>query len=182
MIRSLLNEYWDIISEDIHAASYLLDPTTRGRDVDEAQLQDAERLIQAMADLLHSSSSLFSSSSSSLSSSPPPLSSQSSSTLQLMDEFTKFRAKLGVYSNEANDILLYWQRLHALKPSKTLATIALDILGFPQSCAAVERSFSVVRRIHTWQRNKLGRKTLAKLVYVYLNQHALERRQLIDPS
>jgi len=36
------------------------------------------------------------------------------------------------------------------------------------SCAAVESSFSAVRRIHTWQRNKLGRKkTCQTSLYLY---------------
>jgi hypothetical protein len=53
--------------------------------------------------------------------------------------------------------------------------IALQVLAFPASCAAVERSFSCVRCIHTWQRNKLAPETLANLVYIYLNSRALAR-------
>jgi len=54
----------------------------------------------------------------------------------------------------------------------------LEVLGFPQSCAAVERSFSAVRRIHTWQRNRIGRKKLAQLMYIYLNQRALQKQEI----
>jgi hypothetical protein len=53
--------------------------------------------------------------------------------------------------------------------------IALKVLSFPASCAAVERSFSCVRRIHTWQRNRLAPETLANLVYIYLNSRALAK-------
>jgi hypothetical protein len=65
-----------------------------------------------------------------------------------------------------------------IKEAKPLAVIALEILAFPMSCAAVERSFSVVCRIHTWQRNKLGRKKLAKLVYIYINRRLLAKRDI----
>jgi hypothetical protein len=53
--------------------------------------------------------------------------------------------------------------------AKYLAVVALKILSFPQSSAAVERSFSFLRDIHTSKRNKLGRDTLAQLVYVKFN-------------
>jgi len=64
--------------------------------------------------------------------------------------------------------------------SKELATVALKILKFPQSSASVERSFSAVRRVHTWQRSKIGRKKLAKLVFIYVNGRKLCNRELID--
>lgn len=74
------------------------------------------------------------------------------------------------------DPIAYWTRIRQMSPpNRALANIALEILSFPASAAAVERTFSVVRRVHTWQRNRLGRETLSKLVYVYVNQRALEQ-------
>jgi hypothetical protein len=45
--------------------------------------------------------------------------------------------------------------------AKHLAMVALKILSFPQSSAAVERSFSFLRDIHMPKWNKLGRDMLA---------------------
>jgi hypothetical protein len=74
------------------------------------------------------------------------------------------------------DPIMYWRRIRQLFPSNHgLADIAIELLSFPASAAAVERTFSIVRRVHTWQRNKLGRDTLSKLVYIYVNQRALEK-------
>ena len=79
---------------------------------------------------------------------------------------------------EDDDPLIWWKRIQLKSPnSKTLAHIAIEILSFPGSAAAVERSFSVVRRVHTWQRNKLKREKLSKLVYLYVNRRALDKCQ-----
>lgn len=69
---------------------------------------------------------------------------------------------------------LYWLGLKRFTETKELAILALEILGFPQSGASVERSFCAVRRIHTWQRSCIGRKKLAKLTFVYINRKALD--------
>jgi len=171
-VRSYLDLYWDLMSEDIHSAAYLLDPSTRSHVVKDEILVDAERLLTKMsASNCITATSVSSSSSTSTATSNP-----------VITEFTKFRAKKGIYAADPfdTDVLLYWQRLAGVSSSKELAQIALSLLALPQSCAAVERSFSVVRRIHTWQRNKLGRKKLAKLVFVYLNKRALTRQSLLD--
>jgi hypothetical protein len=74
------------------------------------------------------------------------------------------------------DPVLYWTRVQVMSPLNcALAEIAIEILSFPGSAAAVERTFSVVRRVHTWQRNRIGRKKLAKLVYIYINRRALDK-------
>jgi len=73
------------------------------------------------------------------------------------------------------DPICYWKdRLHTLE-GKALAEIVLPLLQFPQSSASVERSFSALRRVHTWQRASLGREKLAKMIYVYVNCAALRR-------
>ena len=152
-VRNFLNHNWDLISEDIHAASYLLDPTTCGKVVEDTILTDAERLIKLI--------------------------NGSKPSASILAEFTKFRAQQGIYQQqEITDPVLYWQRLSMMKSSQDLAKIALELLAFPQSMAAAERTFSAVRRIHTWQRNRLGRKKLAKLVYIYINQRALNKMPL----
>jgi len=65
------------------------------------------------------------------------------------------------------------------KESKLLAKVALKLINFPQSSASVERTFSAVRRIHTWQRGSLGRETLSKLVYIYVNRRALQKENVL---
>lgn len=53
--------------------------------------------------------------------------------------------------------------------------VAIEVLSFPASAAAVERTFSAVKRLHTWQRGKLNRDTVAALTYVYVNRRALDQ-------
>jgi len=50
-----------------------------------------------------------------------------------------------------SDPVLFWKKLSRTAEGKLLANIALPLLQFPQSSASVERSFSAVRRVHTWQ-------------------------------
>jgi hypothetical protein len=76
----------------------------------------------------------------------------------------------------SSDPAAFWRRLLACCGTKRrIVQIALEILSFPASCAAVERSFSCVRHVHTWQRNRLAPKTLNNLVYIYLNSRALAK-------
>jgi len=39
------------------------------------------------------------------------------------------------------------------------------------SSVSVERSFSLIRHVHTWKRNRLGRDKLAMLIYVKFNRN-----------
>lgn len=123
--------------------------------VDQTQLEDAERLIQKMTN----------------------------NWPAIQTQVTQFRSKAGVFAlNVSVDTnpCIFWQRLANVQQTSELANIALTLLGFPQSCATVERSFSAVRRIHAWQRNKLGRNTLAKLVFLYVNRRVLQKRDLLN--
>jgi len=71
--------------------------------------------------------------------------------------------------------IVYWKNLYKTIEGKQMAEIALSLLQFPQSSASVERSFSALRRVHTWQRASLGREKLAKMIYIYVNRAALRR-------
>jgi len=87
----------------------------------------------------------------------------------------KFRQSQFPYNQKVkddSDPVLYWKTLECVKETHALAKVALKIIAFPQSSANVERTFSALRRIHTWQRSSIGREKLAKLVYIYINRHA----------
>jgi len=88
------------------------------------------------------------------------------------DLYYRFRALDGLFAKpcaNTEDPRVYWMSFKGYQRYTTLVDLALSVLDFPQSSAAAERSFSVIRHIHTWKRNKLGRKKLAKLVYIYTN-------------
>lgn len=69
-----------------------------------------------------------------------------------------------------DDPTTIWKRARNVTALKDLAEIALHLLTFPMSGVAVERSFSVIRHIHTWKRNRIGGETLAKLAYIRINR------------
>lgn len=157
-ILSSLNKRWDLISEDVHIASYLLDPRFRSESVNEQQLEDAERFYRFKS------------------------ARESFNYETLYTEFIKFRSFQGVYKSRLNEenITLFFERLKLVNSAKLFANFALEILAIPQSCASVERTFSAIRRIHTWQRNKIGRKKLSKLVYIYVNNKEFREENLSD--
>lgn len=97
-------------------------------------------------------------------------------------QLVSFQSRIGLYAAEdlEKEPIIYWNRLSKYKATAALAGIALRILGFPQSSASVERSFSAVRQIHTLHRNRLGRKKLAKLVYLFFNERSLKKYYGID--
>ena len=95
-----------------------------------------------------------------------------------MQEVAKFRRKEYPYDEEVHEDsnpIVYWKHLSDATEAKELSEIALSLLQFPQSSASVERSFSALRRVHTWQRASLGREKLSKMVYVYVNSAALRQ-------
>lgn len=159
-MREKLNARWALFSTRIHIASFLLDPRFRdilsSKDSDEAEQQFglAEEFIKEF-----------------------DYQNQWQETLEA--SFISFRSTEGSFSEECTreqDPLVWWGkiRVKSLK-NRALADIAIEILSFPASAASVERSFSIVRRVHTWQRNRLGRKKLAKLIYIYMNTRALDK-------
>ena len=62
----------------------------------------------------------------------------------------------------------------ALDPTfRDLATLALQTLSIPAGIAGVERSVSALRRIHTWERNRLAPSRVDKLVFCHQNLRLL---------
>jgi len=151
-VSARLQLRWKLISDEIHIAAYALDPRFRCNILSTNFARDAEATIQKVAiaqKVWHTS---------------------------LFSEFSDFRNKQFPFENDVTleeDPISYWKRLSYKAESQALAKIALAILGFPQTTASVERSFSSLRRIHTWERNSIGREKLSKLVYIYINRKAL---------
>eukprot|EP01127_Copromyxa_protea_P013972 TRINITY_DN381_c0_g1_i4.p1 TRINITY_DN381_c0_g1~~TRINITY_DN381_c0_g1_i4.p1 ORF type:complete len:250 (-),score=19.31 TRINITY_DN381_c0_g1_i4:8-757(-) len=156
-----LNKRWELFSTRIHISSFMLDPRFRHipsstkDNESEAHFQSAEEFIRKYdfnADKWAAG---------------------------LQQAWIDFRLEEGVFSNQCqvtDDPVIWWKRIRAMSTrNKWLSDIAIEILSFPGSAAAVERTFSVVRRIHTWQRNRLRRETLQKLVYIYINRRALNK-------
>ena len=75
--------------------------------------------------------------------------------------------------NITDDPFAPWKWLKQFPEFVKFAEFVLQILKIPTGIAAVERSFSPVRRFHTWQRANLDPQTLDHLVYVYFNLKSL---------
>jgi len=131
-ICECLDARWDLISDDIHAAAYFMDPRFRGKLLEEPDFDDAERFLTE------------------------------SCGIELETEIFKFRGE-GIYSRRCainEDPILYWKKLCQTKESAKLAELAVELLNFPQSSAAIERTFSAIRHIQLWKRSSLHRDTL----------------------
>jgi len=141
----------DFIQDDILYVAYSLDPRFRKQPLSTSMFRSTRKIIEK----IHGDTSIT-------------------------NGFTKFRNKQFPFEEEmmdGDDPVKYWMHMSSCNESKALAAVALSLLGFPQSSASVERSFSAVRRIHTWQRALLGREKLSKLVFIYINQQALRNKK-----
>jgi len=147
-VHSRLQYRWKFIADTLHFTTFALDPNSRDFNLNTSQHRTAEETLTKVAQ-------------------------QDIST-----EFAKFRRKQFPYEKSfpvEGDPIEYWNQLCCIQESTTLAKAAYWLMTIPQSTASVERSFSAVRRIHTWTRSSLGREKLAKLVYIYFNCSALRK-------
>jgi len=144
-----LNQRWDLICDDVHYASFLLDPRSCDLSLDEEYIDAAETCIKLVAGDFW--------------------------VKGIEKQLYLFCASDGIYaSNTHLAPRSYWTRLKSISVSAQLAKIALYFLGFPQSSASCERSFSPLCHIHTWNRRSLQRSTLSNLIYVYTNKDLLQ--------
>jgi len=145
-----------LIAERCHATTFLLDPRFRNMPVESEDYVDCETLLRKYV--------------------------PSENWSDFQSVFENFRNERGPFQGVAvSDLthpVTFWRRFLSIRNTQLLARIAVDLSSLPGSCASVERSFSAVRRIHTWQRNRLGREKLAKLVYVYINRRILAKEEL----
>jgi len=151
-VLAKLNERWNLIQDPIHTTSYLLDPRFRHLPCGK---QFQTNGIKAIVNMV-----------------------EDSKKEAIRVDLSKFRRCEFPFEEKAElteNPILFWQELSTTDEGKALAAIALSLLQFPQSSAAVERSFSALRRVHTWQRASLGREKLAKMIYVYVNCASLRR-------
>jgi len=153
-VRVKLNERWNLMQDPIHTLSYLFDPRSHDDTLDELFRRNGISVIKKLVDKSRQS--------------------------WLETAYLAFRLKAFPYDELPGEPvtpdtcpIMYWKHLSDSNQAKDLAAIALTLLQFPQSSASVERSFSAVRRVHTWQRASLGREKLAKMIYVYFNCAAL---------
>jgi len=66
-------------------------------------------------------------------------------------------------------------RTMALDPKyRTMANLALRTLSIPSGTGGVERSVSGLRRVHTWERNRLAPSRVDRLVFVHENLRLMQ--------
>lgn len=115
---------WNLIVDPIHFASFLMDPRYRYQQMDESEYLAGEKLIEKLAQSF-----------------PNPA--------QIMDLFYQFRNRnswnVGIFAwsdKFGGNPISYWGRLETQSKYRDLAKIGIHCLSFPQSSAAVERSFT----------------------------------------
>ena len=103
---------------------------------------------------------------------------------KLINQWTDFKALNPPYSitinelplyqkNDYKDALSYWIRRYGKEESYELSLVALAMIHINPSEAAVERSFSKQKFIHTALRNSLHKDTIESLMFVKVNTVAL---------
>jgi len=93
----------------------------------------------------------------------------------LQEQFRMFRSKEGTFAHarwtvtNQGDPRGPWRTM-ALDPKyRTFANLALRTLSVPSGTGGVERSVSGLRRVHTWERNRLAPSRVDRLVFVHEN-------------
>ena len=101
--------------------------------------------------------------------------------LKLINQWTYYKALNEPFSrsvfeyplyqdNDYKDALSYWIRRYDKEKSYELSLVALAMIHINPSEAAVERSFSKQKFIHTTLRNKLHKDTIDALMFVKVIQ------------
>jgi hypothetical protein len=144
-IRDHLDKRWRLFAEYIHWTAFALDPWFRDISIDSDDYALAEYFLNKFSD-------------------------NETEQEEVRNDLIAFCLCQNIFSQVQSyfiiidnvDPVVFWRRLLASSgKNRKIVRIALDVLSLPASCAAVERSFSCVRRIHTWQRNRLAPETLA---------------------
>ena len=98
---------------------------------------------------------------------------------KLQEQFQRYRRGEDTFGHArwqldfADDPRRPWKTM-ALDPEfRAFATLVLETLSVPTGIAGVERTVSALRRIHTWERNRLAPSRVDKLVYVHQNLRLL---------
>jgi len=149
-ITNKLNKRWDLIKHNIHPCSFLLDPNCVDISINKENFIDGEEYLKELS---------------------------GNRWPEFNQLFLAFRAKnepFNILIQEDISPILFWTRFLSIKETSELSKIAVSILSFPGSCAAIERSFSYIRSIHTRKRNGICRDTLAKLIYIAANKSYME--------
>jgi len=144
ILQSLENRF-QLIKHPIFAAAYILDPRWRDKQINYIDYQDGEKLISKLAGDNWNTVN---------------------SQLKIFFTYGGPFTKCPVNENPVT----YWTTISKFIGYDKISELGIKILGFPMSSAAVERSFSTIRHIHTWKRNSLTRDHLAKLVFVCYNR------------
>jgi len=98
---------------------------------------------------------------------------------ELQEQFQEYREKRGTFAHErwtlelSDDPRRPWRAMTNDPKFRKLAQLALETLTIPTGIAGVERSVSALRRIHTWERNRLAPSRVDKLVFVHQNLRML---------
>jgi len=95
------------------------------------------------------------------------------------DLFDQYRAAEGTFGDArwnlavTDNPLRPWKTMLRDPQYRVLAELAIQTLTIPTGIASVERSVSTLRRVHTWERNRLAPARVDKLVFIHHNLRLL---------
>ena len=158
-VQQQARKRWDLISDFSHAAAYTVDPRFRTEPLPILYLDEAESYFKDEVG-------------------------KDKWVRDLQPQFHQYRRAQGPFAHDrwtlerSDNPRRPWQAM-ALDPTYCeFAQLALETLSIPTGIASVERTVSGLRRIHTWQRNRLSPSRVDKLVFVHQNLRFLVSEDL----
>jgi hypothetical protein len=156
-IESIINEKWDLISHDCFAAVYFVDVRSLNEIYKQEHLEDAMRYYNKY---FGNKWTIYKS------------------------QFEDFRAGVGPFSdslwksysfrNSSVDALKPWLLIRKNDLYGDFANECIKLCSTVTGIGGLERTFSSIRRIHTWKRSRLSKQTLDDMVYIYVNYKFLK--------
>lgn len=147
-VYNVIKQKWQLIECDVHYAAFILDPRFRDEPISIDDYKRAENFLKKRA---------------------------GSDWSEYHPYLTDFRLKNNDFGHPTfvidlnKDPLVPWRWISMFPKYNKFANFVLKVLKIPPGIGAVERSFSPVRRIHTWQRSSMQSDTVDDLIYVYVN-------------
>ena len=140
------------MSSDVHAAVYLVDPRFRNHPIEARDVQDGERFLKKF------------------------VGNDWEEFKQILDKFNNNEGLFKEWNYQIHDDpKIPWGMLKRVNGYQKYAEYCKRLVSICATSVGLERSFSVVRTIHTKLRNKLSPTNLQMLVYCYWNMRVLDK-------
>jgi len=165
-------ERWNLISDFVHAGSFMIDPRFRNYDMEIAQINDGESFLKSKFIFLIVETRI-----------EADAAGAKEWEDGLNDLFDQYRSGEGTFGGPRWNLELTdnpirpWKTMLRDPKYRALAELAIETLTIPTGIAGVERSVSTLRRVHTWERNRLAPARVDKLVFIHHNLRLLPNEE-----